>query len=439
MDFHKSSGCLGTLAWHGMGSGKTLSALWSFRDLKNTLKAIGVPAPKSLIFVPKSAVFTWRAEIKKNTPDLINDCIILPYSQMHHAHNRLKYADIRNIIFDESHYLKSPHKQTNRVKSLANFFEALHNSNTGFAFGRIFSLTGTPTPNGAFEMYNQWAMNTAKNCLEVAERLRDEKAYGDWKATFSKKKLNTWQTRRGQKRGNEYQGVDNVDMYSEILKSFVHYRAIDDCLDLPAAEDIMVDLDIADDKLLADVNIDEPESFMALQEKLARAKEPYLYEWIKEFLEQGNDEQMIVFSQYTWPLYEIQNKFGQDFAIITGQEKDVDRKNALESFQQGKIKCIALSYRCGSESLNLQNARYTLYHGFPWHDDALAQAMARTRRSGQTRKTFHYFLMSGQNDIKIYNLVRSKKKSNDAVKDALRIANPFIKQVEEQINFQSLF
>lgn len=440
IDYHKSSGCLGTLAWHGMGLGKTLSALWAFRDLKKTLKALGVPAPKTLIIVPKSAVFTWRTEIRVNTPDLVNDCIILPYSQIHHAHNRLKYADVRNIIFDESHYLKAPHKQTNRIQNLATFFEVLHNMPTRFAYGRIFSLTGTPTPNGAFEMYNQWAMCTSSNCQEIANRLRDDTSYGKWKESFSKKKATTWKGKGGaQKRGNDFKGVDNVDMYSKLLASFVHYRAVDDCLDLPQAEDIMVNLNIADDKLLADVNLDEPESFMALQERLARAKEPYLYEWVKEFLDANKEEQLIVFSQYTWPLYEIREKFGKNFVIITGQEADIDRKHAIEAFQQGKIQCIALSYRCGSESLNLQNARYTVYHGFPWHDDALAQAMARTRRSGQTRKTFHYFLMSGLNDIRVYNLVRSKKDANDSVKTALRSANPFVKELVQPIAFNDLF
>jgi SNF2 family DNA or RNA helicase len=417
MDFHQQSKMMGTLAWHDMGLGKTLASLWLARQQIKDLKRKGIPNPKFMVICPKSANTTWKVECSKNTPDLIGSMILAPYSQLHNLVHRVKYVDIRFLIFDESHYLKSP--ETNRIEKLANMIETIASMNGEFKHGRIISLSGTPMPNGAHELYTTWALCTSPNLLEAATRLRDEDRYKLWKETFAARKEKSWETYRGgKKQGASYEGVANEHKLNEILKHFVHLRRSQDCLDLPAVNINPINLNLPDDRLLKDANIEEPEAYMALLERLAKAKAPYLFDWVKDFLA-GTTEQLVVFSMYTWPVRQLKDKFLKNVCIITGEESDEERANNIKAFQQGHIRVIAMSYACGSESLNFQNACHTLYHGYPWTDGKLKQAIARTARQGQQRHTFHHFLTSGENDTINLHRVRRKEAATKTVEGLL--------------------
>lgn len=403
-------------------SGKTLSTLWLARKQIKKLRDMGVPNPKFMVIIPKSAIPTWKTECASQTPDLLSYMVLVPYSQLHHIVHRVKYADIRMICYDESHYLKSP--DTNRIQSLANLLEAIGSVNGKFEYGRVITLTGTPMPNGAHELYTTWALCTSPNLIEAASRLRDEKRFKEWKNTFSQRKERVfmkYSAKHGKKvenSGSTHQGVANEEMLNQLLKEFVHFVRVEDCVDLPEKVSSYIDLNLDDDKLLEDADIDKPEAYMAILERLARAKAPYMFDWVKDFLTAGS-EQLIVFSSYTKPIRKLREKFKKDVAIITGAEDDAERAESLLAFQQGKIRVLAMSYRCGSESLNLQNACHTLYHGYPWTKGALNQAMARTYRGGQKHTTFHHFLTSGYHDQRILNIVQRKGEATDKVENLL--------------------
>lgn len=417
IDFHNHSSMKGTLLWHQMGLGKTLSSLWIARDHINKLKSQGVPNPKFMVIHPKSAKSTWQVECSKNEPELLPAMVLAPYSQLHNLVSRVKYVDIRLIIFDESHYLKSP--DTNRIQKLCEMLETISALNGKFDQGRIIALSGTPMPNGAHELYTTWSMCCSPTLQEAANRMRDEDRYKMWKQTFSQRKEKSWDTYRdGKKVGASYEGVNNEEQLNDILKHFVHFRRSEDCLDLPSVNINPIDLKLPDDRLLKDANIDEPEAYMALLERLAKAKAPYLFEWVKDFLN-GTAEQLVVFSMYTWPVRELKDKFPKQVCVITGDENDDQRAANIAAFQQGKIRVIAMSYACGSEALNFQNACHTLYHGYPWTDGKLKQAIARTARQGQQRPTFHHFLTSGENDIINLNRVRRKEAATTKVQSLL--------------------
>lgn len=422
MDFHLQSKMMGTLIWHGMGLGKTLSTLWLARKQIASLREMGVPNPKFMVIVPKSAVPTWKVECAKHTPDILSNMVLIPYSQLHNLIVKVKYIDVRMIAFDESHYLKSP--DTNRIQKLADVLALMATTNGCFEHGRIINLSGTPMPNGAHELFTTWCLCTSPDLLEVANRLRDEEKFTQWKQTFSQKKERQFEKycpKAGKKvprSGSTHDGVANEDMLNELLKEFVHFRRVSDCIDLPEVVPNYIDLNLDDDRLLADANIDEPEAYMALLERLARAKAPYMYDWVKDFIN-TTTEQLIVFSSYTKPIRELQEKYPKYVRIITGAEDAETRAKNLRDFQTGKLRILAMSFKCGSESLNLQNACHTLYHGYPWTDGALQQAMARTARSGQKRTTFHHFLTSGHNDQRILNIVRRKARATTTVEDLL--------------------
>jgi SNF2 family DNA or RNA helicase len=395
----------------------TCTVLDFLRDHFSRLKKLGVKAPKALVIMPKSAHSTWQAECNKFTPELSRSLILIPYSQMHKALNLCFYHDFRALILDESHYIKNP--ETNRSESLSKLLLSIESSPGKFEHGKIISLSGTPMLNGAHEWYTTWALLASKSLKDSAARIIDEKRYNKWKQTFAQRKENHWTKRDGtKKKGAEYEGVANEDQLSQLLAPIVHFRRVGDCVDLPDKQDIFVDLALDDDKLLKDADIEKPEAYMAVLERLARAKTPYFIEWIKDFLNNTN-LQLVTFSMYKFPLIEAQEKFKDHMNLITGEESNFERKLALESFQQGRTRVLGLTYGAGSEALNLQNAYMGLYMGYPWTWGKLSQAMARIYRQGQSNKTFHYFLTSGENDRIVHGKVKAKAHDTYLVEDCL--------------------
>lgn len=427
-NFFFNNGYLGALAWHGMGLGKSLSALDIAHTHLSMLRRQGVRLPKALIMMPKSAHSTWQQECHKFTPYLYRDLLLVPYSQIHKSIRLAKHHDIRLIIADESHYLKSI--GTNRAENLSNLLKAIATGPNGqFSNGRLILLSGTPMLNGAFEWYSSWALCASQSLLDSAERLIDKKKYEAWKKTFSKGKDVSWKTRRGKGFGVKYEGVANDDKLTQLLSPVVHYRRVKDCVDLPEKEEIPIDLNLPDDKLLKDANIEEPEAYMALVERLARAKTPYLIDWIRDYITTYPNQQLVVFAQNRFPIDAAFSKFEKKAVRITGEESSGERKANIKAFQDGKRQIAFLTYQAGSEALNFQNCFVALYLSFPWTDGKLKQAMARIYRSGQAQMTLHYFLTSGENDQRILAKVRAKEEATNTVEDNLLQAQGITRQL----------
>lgn len=403
----------------------TLTALWHARDHIKKLKIQGLSVtPKVAIICPKSAIMTWREEIRDNVPELKSETLVYAVSSIHHLMVTAKYHDIRYLIIDESHALKSP--STNRVNILAKLFYQLGKMQSGFRNGRIALLTGTPMPNGAHELYTSWAICAAPDIIEASKRLTDAARFKMWKDTYAGQKqvkfdkYNRSARKKVKVTRSRPEGVNNVEQLGQLMAKFTHYRRAIDCIDLPQYHEKYIDLGLPDDRLLADAKIEEPEAYMAVIERLSRAKTPHMLGWIQEFMRLNPSTQLLVFAMHRNPLDEMVNYFGgQTVKIITGRESRQEREAAITSFKAGFFPVIGMTYKCGSESLNLQNAYNSLYHGYPWTDSTLRQAMARTYRSGQKRETYHYFLTSGHNDAKILRLVRAKQEATNQVEDEL--------------------
>lgn len=403
-------GLLGSMAWHDMGRGKTLSSLWEARELINRLRQGGVLNPRFMVVCPVSAVTTWKQECQRECPDLVPHMIIYPYSQLHNAIKSLKYFDLRMIIFDESHAMKST--DTDRIKTVAGFFNAIGTTNYKFEHGRIILATGTPLPNHAAELYTSWAMCSAKHPTVVSDWLTDQKRIDDWKRAFSKKIDISWTMGKGKNKraasATKLEGLENEELLQKLMKPIVHYRPRIE--GIPTAHEIEIDLGLSDDKLLEDADIEKPEAYMAAVERLSRAKTPYLINWVKDFLA-SNKEQLIVFSLNRYAIDILKEHFPKDVRIMVGSgegSKKEDRARNIVDFQEKKFRVFAMTYACGAESLNLQQCQYTVYHGYPWNDAKRRQAMARTDRPGQKFETYHYFLMSGNNDHKVMSAVKAK-------------------------------
>lgn len=430
-DFIHKGQYLGVLLYHGMGLGKTLTTLSYVREKLAELRSKGVRNPKFIVVVPKSATITWQAECQAEAPDLVRDMIIVPYSQLNKAPKLIMYHDVRIVVLDESHKVKTP--DTNRARDLAAMFAHLDASPGKFKYGKVIFLSGTPMENHAGEIYTTWAVCASPSAQEASLRLLDEKRYEKWGQTFAQRKEKHWKEGGREKKGSTWEGIANADYLKQLLDPIVHYKRVSDCLDLPDKLEFIIDLNLPDDKLLKDANLEEPEAYMALLERLARAKTPYLLSWVDDFLKNGK-EQLVVFATYKFPVQELQEKFPHQVVLVTGEQSTDERNANIQAFQQGKKRVIALTYKAGSDSLNLQNAHFSIYMGYPWHQASIDQAMARTFRSGQTETTRHYFMMSGYNDMRIKNLVKLKGDATKTLEDHLHAADKERLEKEEEIS-----
>jgi SNF2 family DNA or RNA helicase len=411
--------------YHKMGSGKTITGLWEAQWHLARIKA-EAPAAKFMVICPKSAMISWRAEAQKNMPALVKDMVLIPYSQLKHASLRVKFMDVRFLIFDESHYLKS--METDRMAELVQFMTSLRDEGLGgFKHGRILCLTGTPMPNHAGEVYTTWALCGAKDFSTSIQLLSDEARYNQWRSAFAEEDVKIIKGKKNpmtgkRDRGNTVQawkGIKNLSKFLALMSPFTHY--VED-IGTKTPTIIPVDLQLPDDRLLADANIEEPDAYMALNQRLAVAKVPYLFQWVDEFLRNTN-EQLIIFSMYVAPLEDLRARYPGVVELITGAEGMGQRRRNVGAFQAGKLRVLAMSYKCGAESLNLQTAKFALYLGYPWTDSTLKQAMARINRQGQTADTtYHYFLVSGANDYKNLHRVLEKEAATNALEQGLRSA-----------------
>lgn len=422
---HSRTG-LGGLLWHEMGLGKTLTSLHYIRERQAFLRTLGVVNTKFLVIMPKSASITWRKEVQKNAPDLWPAMVMLPVSRLKHFKKYMSHYDIRNIIVDESHYLKNP--EADRTKEFGKILQWLATQGIGkFQEGKIVFLTGTPYLNNAGELYASWATLTARSVMEAGQRLLSESMFQQWRSSFANKeeicftKFDRKQGRTIQVNAVNWTGTNKETRgkMDQLVASFTHYKKAEDCLDMPSKNTIEVDLGIKDDDLLKDANLDMPDYFTEALQKLSVAKTPHAIEWVKEFFNENPNRQLVIFSQYKAPIQSLKQVLGEHMVLVTGEEVGRSRDANINRFQEGKVKVIGLSYGAGAESINLQNTNYALYIGYPWTWGKLAQAMARIWRQGQTKPTFHYFLLSGESDRRVLEKVMTKQEETQELEKAM--------------------
>lgn len=417
-----------TLVWHEVGLGKTLAAVSSARILLSRIKHHPSPMvksanPKALVICPKYLIPQWRSEINEHAPDMNHQIIYMPYSQLHKAKFMVNYYDMRVLIFDESHYLKT--MGTQRLGYTIELLKLISETKAAFQMGSILKLTGTPMPNSAAEMYTTWAMMGAPTLKESMSRMLDKKRYNNWIASFTERDLKKIKI-TSKKTGKVYtkevysapRGADS-DKVFELIKGFTHFRTADMCLDLDKPNEVYTDLGIKDDTLLEAADITKPLYYMAFVERITRAKVPHALTWVRDFVESNPGQRLLVFCPYKWALTELHEAFKSSSSLITGDFSDDERGMAKKCYDDGTRPLLFGTYGAMSTGLNLQAGHHSLYLGYPWSPKIVRQAQGRTNRQGQKHVTHHFFLMSGQNDKKILKSLRLKEEGIQAIEDLL--------------------
>lgn len=211
----------------------------------------------------------------------------------------------------------------------------------------------------------------------------------------------------------EIMGYRNTDTLKRWWLSVSEKLTADDCLDLPDQTTMKVRFNLPRTHYTRMVRerIDENGEILDSPSKLNHAKRSYCESsdekiaWIIEKLESLPNG--IVFVNYTKTVEKLSERLAKakiKHGIWTGKQKD-DFK---------KYDYMIIQYQAGGTGLNLQKFNATIFASPTYSYQDYTQAIGRTHRSGQTKKTVFYQLVAARMiDENVYRKIDEGKDFND--------------------------
>ncbi len=424
---------LGGILADDMGLGKTIQSIAFLQYLydQNELN-------QSLIVVPTSLVYNWKAEIEKFAPSLALSffdgqapienqkqpmIMLATYGQLLHNQDFFENQQWQIAIFDEAQNLKNIVSQKSAAARRMN------------ARMKI-ALTGTPMENHYGEFYSLID-------LVVPGALGD---FDTFKRNFKLNKSVAQNDQACDPRHLEFLKLKTKPLLLRRKKSEILHELPD-----KTESDIVLNFDKEQATIYRDVAISSNHEIQKIISEKGEAKSqlqmlsvllklrqictsPQLvaiseikknkkgtrlsYNHISpkierclEMLEEliGNNESVLLFTTFLTTIdlvVEQLKKIKIPYAIIHGQVPLKERAKILEHFNQSKSPMVLLmTLKTGGVGLNLTKARYVL-HLEPWWNPAVEnQATDRVHRMGQKRSVYVYkFLMNKSVEEKIQTL-----------------------------------
>lgn len=466
LQMNRFGGCLAD----DMGLGKTIQTLafllWSKQNVRQTVTTEMVkPAnaqqslfdqevlvadhqdknPTTLIVMPTSLIHSWKAEVRKFTPDLtiyehtgINrtrniqklgkyDIILTTYGILRNDAEMLSQFRFYYVILDESQMIKNPDSKGYRSAMKLNTENRL-------------VVTGTPIENSLNDLWAQ--MNVINRGILGNQKVFDEQ--------FSNS-INIGVTATQEQR------------LKSIIAPFILRRTKEEVAkDLPEKIENIVFCDMSEEQQAVYEN--EKEAFrqnimanldangqsrnrMKIFQGLIRLRQaachPALFDdgftgnsgkfeevvrMIDSVVSEGH--KVLVFSSFVKHLRLVESEIKNleiPYLMLTGSS--TNREELVKNFQNNEnVKVFLISLKAGGFGLNLTAADYVFLLDPWWNPASENQALDRAHRIGQDRKVFAYrFITSGTIEEKILQLQEKKSKlaetfisSNNPLKDLNR-------------------
>lgn len=411
-----------------MGLGKTIQAIATLEYIWDSYPAV-VVCPPTLVLNWKKEYEKWlpsrtvaTISNRKDFPTEPYDVLVVGYSNIKAWENQLK--NHRAIVFDESHYCKSPDAQ--RTKAAINIAKTVP------ADGVVLCLTGTPVTNRPAEYAPQ---------LEILGKLKD--FGGKW--GFYRRYCAAFQDRFGQW---NIDGHSNLDELNDRLRGNCYIRRTKDQVmaELPAVRHnkILVDGSAAglreyqkaeEDivKYLAEraaaiaAELGKSPKSAAVRAKMraernehlvrigvlrklaARAKMGAVTEWIESVVESGN--KVVIAAHHREIVDELASKYG-NLKIQGGMKVEEVEAHKARFQEQGVADAptIVLSIQAAKTGHTLTAAQDVLFVELPWSPADVDQTYSRCHRLGQKGSvTATYILCAGTIDEHIYNVIERKR------------------------------
>jgi superfamily II DNA or RNA helicase len=420
-----------------MGLGKTvqvLALIESRRELREKMEGPEKPGP-SLVVVPRSLVFNWKAEAARFTPHLRvldfssvgrageeafledSDLVIATYGTLRADAPVLKKYLFDYVILDEAQMIKNPNTATAKAARL------LHGRHR-------LALSGTPVQNhlgelwSIFEFLNPGMLGTASVFRVAAADLRTP---GGAARELLARALRPFILRRTKTQvARELPEKVDQTIYCELEAP--QRRLYDEMRKLYRARLLQQ----VERRGIARSRNRILEALLRLRQAALHpglldpartnescAKLDSLLPQLDQLVEEGH--KALVFSQFTSMLEIVRrNLKGRKivYDYLDGQTRN--RAAVVERFQTDpRCSLLLISLRAGGLGLNLTEAEYVFLLDPWWNPAVEMQAIDRSHRIGQTRTVFAYRLIArGTVEEKVLELQQKKRDLADSIIEA---------------------
>jgi SNF2 family DNA or RNA helicase len=420
---------------NGMGSGKTMSVLWSF-DYLRTNKL----ANRMLVISPLSTLErTWGDEIFKHFPDLTFTVL--------HGTREKRHKLIKND-FDIYIINHDGIKSEETIKHLAARLDidvicvdeiaSFRNAGTDrWKFLRklvdgkpwVWGLTGTPTPNDPTDAWAQCRLISPTRVPKYYSHFRDQVM-----KPISKFK---WVAREGA-----------LDVVRQAMQPAVRFSR-EDCIDLPPTTFVTRQTTLTDDQTKAFNDMlrklkaeHDGGQILAVNEaakinKLVQILCGVAYqkngedimipakprvELVREIIEEAGAK-VIVFVPLTGALEALAAELRKDFTVevIRGDVARTERDRILGAFQKSTDpRVLVANPATMSHGLNLTASDTIIWFAPISSNETYQQACARIVRPGQKRATLIVNIEATALERKMYDRLQHKAKMQDVLLDLLK-------------------
>lgn len=412
------------------GLGKTVTALTIIKES---------PAGRTLVIAPKRvAESVWAQECQKwEHLSSLRVALVLGSPEQRlkaiYSDSNIYVINVENVkwlvehwpvglfdylVVDESSRFKDP--STQRFKALKKVLRT---------FKRRIIATGTPTPQGAGDLWAQIGILDLGERLEpTLTKFRDKYMYAAERNRHTNV-VYKWAVRPGMEQ-------TILNKISDICFSL---RA-EDYLELPKLTNLYHKVELSRDvmnkykelkkEMVSEINGTEITAVTAaaLANKLLQVTSGTVYtedgevevsqdklEYLESLVEENNGS-TLVFYHYKTALEKIKKAFPD------AQELNA---NNMEDWRNGKIKILLAHPQSGGIGLNLQcnvgDVAQIVWYDLPWSSENYIQANARVYRQGQTKPVIiHHLVASKTIDEQVVRVLEGKIDAQDAILDALK-------------------
>ena len=397
------------------GLGKTEQSL-AYLALHPEMRPAVVVCPASLKLNWEREAETWLetgdvVEVIKNgkpyplTGDM--GIIILNYDILKKWLPELKAIKPQILIYDESHYIKSP--KSLRSKAAAQLAKTVPHK---------ILLTGTPVLNRPSEMWNQL-------CIIDPKRY-NSKSFFSWHKRYTA----AHQLHFGQKTVWDFSGASNLGELAESLKGIMIRRTKAEVLPaLPAKrrQTLLVSIDnrreynhaekdflswIKEQKGHAAAerasNVEQLSMVEALRQIAIQGKMKQAIEWICDFLETG--EKLVVFATHRATINTLMQEFSKVAVRLDGGMCAEEKQLSIDRFQgDDEIRLFVGNIQAAGVGITLTAASNVFFVEIGWTPAIHEQAEDRTHRISQKNAVNCYYMIAENTiDEKIADMLEAK-------------------------------
>lgn len=152
-------------------------------------------------------------------------------------------------------------------------------------------------------------------------------------------------------------------------------------------------------------------------------------EWIKQYIKDNPDEQILIFSKFTSYLKMLSTEIDTKWAMLIGATPAKTRAKFCEDFQAKKFQVFLINIDAGKEAITLDAAETTIFTDKYPPIGSIEQAedrfIASTEEKAHKAHKIVELMMSGTYDEVVYELLAQRKSETD-------IINNFNKYIERR-------